>query len=596
MHPEAPSDSWILRTQRIISLEPCAPSAPAGPEPDAVAIRGGRIAALGTVAHCRAELGADEGRAAPLVEVPDAVALPAFIDAHQHLCLAPLDPAGGDIALPFGSSVAELLARIAAFAARSTAGWVRATGYELPRLREGRVPTLEELDAIEPERPLLLVNANLHEGIANSAALARLGITPDTPDPAGGRIDRDRKGRPTGLLYEAAFYAAEARSRADLLAELGDEAWERAVLDRQAALLADGVVRVGDAAVPPEFDRRYLALAASGRLELVVHRMPISGPELHLPLLDAATRAERRFTGAAHEQVPLGAAKLFLDGGERCAMCLSARSLASGLLSTAGSALRGVPLTKLRELVAGEHQHWAGGRFYQGLRLIEPDAVRSIVAAQHAAGVPTAQHAVGNAAVATAIAAIEAAPPGPDATVRPRIEHVAVSDASLLDRIAAAGVTAVVQPRFVRQIGDRMCWAPPGPPLKVFAFRSMLDRGIELAGSSDWPVAPVAPLASVQAAVTRATDGGQRLAPEEAITAVEALAMWTRGSAAALGVAHETGTLRVGMRADIVLLSADPTQVAPNDIEHVRVVATIGAGRVLHGELPNSTRAGTQPS
>ncbi|MCW2949463.1 MAG: Amidohydrolase 3, partial [Thermoleophilia bacterium] len=358
--PAAP-DVWILHGERILTLDLAAAgerNAAARERSDlaaprAIAVRAGHVAAIGSVAECRRLLGDVDGPTAPVVELPGATIMPAFIDAHQHLCLAPLDPAGGDITLPFGAAFSELIDRVREFARRTPLAWVRATGYDLARMREGRLPSREHLDEIAPDRPLLLVAANLHEGIVNSRALERLGIDRDTPDPFGGRIERDRRGRATGRLYEAAFFVAEARSRIDLLAELGDAAWEKTVIDRQQQLLAEGIVRVGDAAVPPEFDARYDALAHAGRLDVIVHRMPIAGPGLHMPLRDAALRAERQLEAMSHARAPLGASKLFLDGGERCAMCMTARELAGGFVRTTASAFRGVPIAKLRALTAG---------------------------------------------------------------------------------------------------------------------------------------------------------------------------------------------------------------------------------------------------
>ena len=184
-------------------------------------------------------------------------------------------------------------------------------------------------------------------------------------------------------------------------------------------------------------------------------------------------------------------------------------------------------------------------------------------------GLQVAQHAIGNEAIELAVAAIEHAGAAlDDLPGRPRLEHVTFLDEDMARRIAATGAIAVVQPYFnYDMVGDYAALTPPPPPTVVQPLRMLLDAGVELAGSSDHPVSGYDVLAAVEAAVRRHTRKGRVWDPQEAISAEEALRAYTLGSARALGVDHEAGSLEPGKRADIVVLSGDPRRTDPTSLE-----------------------------
>jgi predicted amidohydrolase YtcJ len=210
----------------------------------------------------------------------------------------------------------------------------------------------------------------------------------------------------------------------------------------------------------------------------------------------------------------------------------------------------------------------------------DQDRLNEAVGAAAASGLQVAQHAIGNEAIEVAVTALEqAGAPLGDLPGRPRLEHVTMCGHELAGRIAATGAMAVVQPYFLYDmVGDFLAKAPPPPPSIGLPLRTLADAGVELAGSSDHPVSGYDVLAAVEAAVTRRTRNGRVVGPEEALTAEETLRAYTIGSAKALGVDGEAGTLTPGKRADIVVLSKDPRR----DLDGAWVARTYRAGELVY--------------
>jgi predicted amidohydrolase YtcJ len=154
-------------------------------------------------------------------------------------------------------------------------------------------------------------------------------------------------------------------------------------------------------------------------------------------------------------------------------------------------------------------------------------------------------------------------------------------DPPLIRRIADTGAIAVVQPFFIHDIGDYEAEVPPPKPIQVLPLRRMLGAGVTLAGSSDYPVAHFDVLGAVKAAATRCTRLGQTLEPDQAISVEDTLRAYTQGSALALGVAHDVGTITAGKRGDLVVLSQDPLKIAAEHIDEIKVLHTYLAGELV---------------
>jgi predicted amidohydrolase YtcJ len=407
----------------------------------------GRIVAVGPEAEVRAVA----REPAATVDLEGGAVLPGFIDAHHHYSIAAFDRRMPDVHLPPGGSLEDLLALVQEAAARQPGRWVRVQGYDPTKLVERRPPRYEELDEVCPDRPVLVLAYSLHEGLLNSPALAEMGWDGRSPDPGNGMLVRDRRGRLTGEVAEQAFFLAEARSRDSLLAG-GEDAWIAECEAHGRDLLRAGIVRVGDASVAPAFERLYERAAAAGKLPVIVHRMPVSGTSIIEPRFDGGP------SGSGPAQTPVGPVKLFLDGGERCAVCVSKREF----LQASGAMLRGVVggagLAALRAATAyGAMRLGKDGLLHRGMLFWDQDRLDRAVGAAAERGFQVAQHAIGNEATSVALTAIERNARALEETQgRPRLEHVFFVDSKLVRRIAESPAIAVIQPHLVHDQGDRL--------------------------------------------------------------------------------------------------------------------------------------------
>lgn len=530
------------------------------PEAAAVAIDGASIVAVGSESHVRAVAGA-----APVTRLPGGVLLPGFIDAHHHYAYAALAGQTAPLRARRGSSIKELLRRIAAEARASPAGCVYLCGYEPWDLREQRGPRAEELDDACPDRPLFVQAANGHEGVLNTRGLQLMGWDARTPDPPNGAIVR-RRGRLTGQLVEAAAFMAEARFRDEALAT-GERAWLAACERHGRELLSLGITRVADAAAARPVEALYQKAAEAGVLPLAVHPMPVASSDLLRPRLSGPP------TGTGPADASVGAAKLFVDGAHRCALCLTPREAGRMLAATVRHAWSS------RTLAAVRHARRAGPirvsrdlHVRAGMRVWERDALADIVGVAAGRGFQVAQHAIGDDAIGMALRAVaesEAAlhrRPGV-----PRLEHVVLARPEHLRAAGDLGVAAVVQPAFVHHHGDDLLATPLPEPIGMLPLRDMVDAGVVLAGSSDYPVTPPSVMAAIQAGVTRRTARGALLEADQAIDAATLLRAYTAGSAVALGL---------GDRVDH--LAGDPTTAAPDTIGAIAATRTWVGGRLAY--------------
>src|SRR5581483_5829651 len=273
----------------------------AGPEPEVVVIADGRIV--------------DVGSRGLLAKYPDAdvrdltsrTLVPGFIDAHNHLSIAALEPVWVDVSE--ARTVEELVASVRRQAEDEPATpWIRVCNWT--DALTGVVPTRADLDELGLDRPVIVAHFSLHQAVVCSRGLDVLGIGRDTPDPIGGEIERGADGEPTGLLIERAWSEAEARS---LEGYTDPDRWGDFVIARAHTLLRDGITAIHDAACPPEAEDLYRTLVHDGRLPLSVVAMPHPTAAL---MNDHRSRwASAPKTGEGDEGFRIGATKLFADGG-----------------------------------------------------------------------------------------------------------------------------------------------------------------------------------------------------------------------------------------------------------------------------------------
>ncbi|MGQ9895711.1 MAG: amidohydrolase [Roseiflexus sp.] len=510
----------------------------------AVAIGGDRILAVGPSQAVESLAGADTR----VVRLPPGYALlPAFHDSHQHLLSYVRSRTR--VSLWDTSSIPAVLERLRAAAEHRPPGsWIVAVGHDQGRLTERRHPTLAELDAAVPAHPVLVYRACNHMALANSPALARAGVTPSTPDPPGGRIERDGDGNPTGVLLEAAI------SSVAHAVEAPDIDWRAGMRDAAREYHRRGIVAVGEAALGHVNGVRDLAMVSDairdGGIGLRMYVLAYGAVAGHM--LEAAEAGAWREVWRDDKWLRFGGIKYFADG----TLGGGTAWLSDGYGDEPDN--RGFPLMSSEELDAR-------------------------VLRAHRAGFQVAIHAIGDAAVAMALDAYEralVAHPRPDH--RHRVEHVEVIHPGLPERFARLGVVAAVQSCFTFwEEGDvtRL-----GPKLASWghAWGALQHAGVVLANGSDNPVLPdFAPLQGIAAAVTRATHNGRRIAPDQAIGLMDALRSYTWGSAYAAFAEQTQGALASGRYADVVVLGEGLLNGEPERIAHVPVVMTIAGGAIV---------------
>jgi predicted amidohydrolase YtcJ len=497
---------------------------------DAVLVHDGRIVAVGPRPALRDERGVQH-----VVDAHGGTITPGIVDAHVHF--VPWARARRQPDLHGCASRAAALAHVRAALAALPAGdaplvgrgWDE-SGWEAP-------PEAAALDALAPDRPVLLHRHDFHALWVNTAALRAAGVSRDTPDPEGGRFERGPGGQPNGLVREHAVRAFVA------LEDAAAPAIDDALLDEAAgALHAEGVTAIHDFQRTQADWERTRALAGRHRLRVLQH----VGPE---QVADARRLGLRGGEGDAWFRT--GALKLFADG------TLGSRTAA------------------LLEPYADTPS--------RGMTLLTAAAMAEQVAAAAAAGFSVAIHAIGDAAVRHALDAIErcraalAGQPLP-----PRIEHVQLIDARDLPRFAALGVAASLQPQHAttdapvakRAWGARCALAYP--------WRALLDAGVHPAFGSDAPVEPPCPRLGLAAAVARVGADGAVFEPGQRLTLDEALLGYTASAHALAAGGLGSGRLEPGAPADLVVWDRDLHTADPTRLADARPRFTALAGEIVY--------------
>jgi predicted amidohydrolase YtcJ len=542
---EPPEETLALVNGRVLTFD-VAGATLVRSQATAVLIERGRIAAIGDEAAIVHRL----GRRGDRVDLGGNVVAPGFVDAHIHafdcalgsLKVSCLPPAVGDLS----SLKARLAARVASI---PVGAWVVGEGYDDMRLTERRHPTRLDLDEAVPNHPAVVTRVCGHMSVANTRALSVAGVDGRTPNPPGGRIVRDAAGTATGLLLE------EAQSLIlDVVPPADDEQIAHALASTGRSLVARGITTICEA-----------LLGASHPRETEIWTRVLSGtwdgPKVRF-------LADRRLVeDGAHHDLPVIGTKLFADG------------------SVTGR-------------TAALSQPFEGGTD-TGMLIHEPRRLAELVGRSVQRGLPVGIHAMGDRAIAAAVAAIELAGPvaatsdvagsaGTNAA-RHRIEHCSLPGPSLA-AMRSLGILPVPQPVFLYAEGEAYL-AQLGRDRSAHAYplRTMIDLGLRPALSSDAPATSTDdasdPWLGVRAAATRTTWAGSSLGAGETITVGRALACYTANGASALSLGHRTGSIEIGKEADLIVLPADPLGSDPKDLVGLRPELAFVEGREVLGAL-----------
>jgi len=524
----------------------------------AVAIENGRIAAVGDAR----EVDALRGPATRVVDLDGAMVLPGFQDAHCHL--GDSGHATTLCSLEGSRDAGEHLRRIAAYRdAHPERDWIVGSGWSMSDF-PGGIPTAAALDGVVSDRPAVLTNRDIHGVWANSRALEAAGITAATPDPPGGRIERDEHGAPIGTLQEQAMALvldrAPAPTHADRLAGI------RAGVEYYHRL---GITACQDARVDAALQAAYEELARSGDLGLRV-RGALEW-EVHRGEEQLAELVERRRSGTVG-RLACGNVKLFHDGvvENRTAAMLDPYLDAAGRPT-------------------GEH----------GLHMYDQADLERFVRLCDAEGFGIHIHTIGDRAVRDSLDALEAAARvNGRRDARHQLAHVQFAHPADLPRFRALGVIANVTPLWARR--EAYVAEMPLPFVSaragagMYPFASIVRAGGALAFGSDWAVSTPDPRQQLALAISRRDPLGEAeepFLPDERLDLGTAIAAQTIGAAHACGIDADTGSVEAGKLADLVVLDRDLFATAPADYLDVQVLATLIEGEVVHA-APGSALAG----
>ncbi|MGI9104329.1 MAG: amidohydrolase [Terriglobales bacterium] len=515
------------------------------PRAEGLAIIGERIVAVGSAA----EMDTWRGPKTRVIDAHGRLVLPGFNDAHVHFI------AGGlqldSVELKDAATPEEFARRIAERAKITPKGeWILGGGWDEQRWNTPQLPTRQLIDPSTANTPVFVTRYDGHMGLANTVALSRAHITAKTPDPPGGSIVRDAAGKPTGVLKDAAMNLLDKA-----IPPASHERLVRAAKRALAHAVRFGVTSVQEMANPGEdlgeFVAVYKELQEKGELTARVY----VGPNINDWERQARVGARHAFGSAL---LRIGAVKAYADG-----------SLGS---STAYFFEPYTDDPKNRGLLNEEMQPLSKMRTW----LMESDS----------AGLQVCFHAIGDAAISTVLDLFQdVVRAHGEADRRFRIEHAQHMATKDFDRFAALHIIASVQPYHAIDDGR---WAEKRigheRAKNTYAFRSFLDHGVRLALGTDWTVAPLNPMLTLYAAVTRATLDGKHPEgwfPEQKLTLAEAIEAYTRGSAYAEYQEDEKGSLTRGKLADVVIVSDDLFSIDPKNIPDVRVDTTIVGGKVV---------------
>lgn len=526
----AMSPDLIIVNGNVRTLNPHRPNA------SALLFRAGEIVFVGDTAdaldwrtpHCE------------ILDVQGRLVLPGFTDAHIHFV-----------------GFAQSLERVNLEGCRSLEGALERVAARVASAREGETilgrgwnhldwsspifPDKRSLDLVAPANPVILVRKDGHTAWVNSATLRQHGITRETVDPPGGRLDRTSDGEPIGIVRENAL---------DLLGKgigKGDEKISERSLERAVAIAHQAGVTTIHNIEGANALLAWQSLRESGRLKLhVIHAIPADRLDQALDL-----GIQRRL---GDEWLRLQAVKIFADGS------------------------LGSKTAEMREPYAGDDD--------RGIALTDSDKMLRLSRACAEGGLDVWIHAIGDAAISRVLDTFQTL--RWEGLEKPifRIEHVQHVNPADVSRFAKLGVIASMQP--IHQPSDmRMVDALLGPERACtsYAWNSLQKAGAILAFGSDCPVESLEPLRGIHAAVTRQNSNGEPAGgwiPGERLTVEEAVKAYTLGAAAASGDLDTAGSFAVGKRADAVVLSQDIFGIPPREILNTSVSYTIVGGEVVY--------------
>ncbi len=522
----------------------------------AVALRGDRIVYVGSDAGASAYVGAKT----KVIDLGGKMVLPGFQDAHIH----PVDAGINyrSCALYGLSTQKDYLKTVADYAAQHPdAPWIRGSGWSLAAFAPTGIPDRALLDKVVPDRPVYLESSDGHSAWVNSRALAVSGVTRETPDPAGGRIDRDpATSEALGGLQDSAM---------DLVSKHAPAYSEK---DRQDGLRY-ALKTLNGYGITSFQDADVQLAPGSSASSLETYRAMDARGELTARVVESLWWERAR--GEEQIQGFLDARRKYSRGRVRAT---TVKIMQDGVMEVQTAALL---------------KPYAGHPGVLGLTMVEPEALKRAVTHLDRQGFQVHFHAIGDAAIRECLDAVEAARRANGARdARHHISHLELFDPADIPRFRELGVVANFQPlwAFADDYMTKLTlpFLDEGRGRWIYPIHSLLASGAVLAFGSDWSVSSANPLEEIEVAVTRKGPQGETqepFIPEERIDLREALAAFTIGSAYVNFQDDRTGSIEVGKLADLIVLDRNLFTIKPEEISEARVLLTLLGGKTVHGDL-----------
>lgn len=498
---------------------------PTFPIAQLVAVHSGKIEKVGGNEHLK-DLTNSKTK---VIDCHGKTVVPGFIEAHIHfhgfserLTTIDLSPRNNVRSI---SDIRDKISQISKSLPSGT--WIRGAGYNEFYLAEKRHPTRSDLDGATFAHPIKLTHRSGRAHVLNSLALKLVNISKETADPTDGLIDRDlQTGEPTGLLY------GMGDTLAKLIPPIDDDQMERGVKLANNQLSALGITSIHDASPRNDLNRwkMFQRWVEGGLLRSrVCIALGMEGYEEY--------RKHSFQTRIDENRLRVQGLKIIL--------------------------------------------HETTGRLYPA-----QEELNEMVLDIHRSGSQAVLHAIEGKTIEAACNAVAyALKKSPRSDHRHRIEHCSVCAPSLAKRLASLGIMVVTQPSFIYYNGDRYLKTVPKPNLEhLYPLSTLIKNGVVVAGSSDCPVVPANPIMGVYSAVSRKTEAGDFVLPDEQITPLEALKMYTQDAAKATSAERVKGSVEPGKLADLVVLSRDPTKLPASEIKDIEVEMTILGGEVVWGK------------
>jgi predicted amidohydrolase YtcJ len=520
--------SLVLYNADVRTLDPAKPHA------TAIAISGEQIVAVGDDREIRA-MAKDKTRQ---IDLAGKTITPGLIDAHCHLYGLGVDLENVSVRA-LDSEGATVQKMVDAAKQRPAGEWLIGRGWDQNRWPGQQFPTKASLDAAISDRPVLLRRVDGHAVWVNSKVLEAAKITADSKDPAGGKIVRDPKGEPTGVLIDNAVDLID-----QVVPTANADMHERRIRTGAQAAIAAGITGVHEMGIDDATAETYRKLSGKNELPLRVYAYLAGDP----------ANLDRVRTAPAP---PVG---WFVMRG--------VKYFADGALGSRGARL---------------YKHYDDDPENRGLWVTEPEKLKAVVDAAVSGGWQVAIHAIGDAGIGSVLDAYVAAQTKYGGDRRLRVEHLQVVAEADWSRLVDTKAIASMQPTHAT---SDMPWAEKRVGAErikgAYAWRTVLDKGVPLAAGSDFPVEEVSPILGLYAAVTRQDpqgkpDGGWY--PGQRLTLDEAIAAFTRGAAYAEFAENQRGMIAVGKLADLTVFDR---KLAPDrTLLDTRALYTIVGGRIV---------------